>query len=351
MRFCVFGDTHCGIFSNGPDIDGINGRLIDIKKQIDFIIDYCVDNAISLLMFTGDFYRDREPDNLSRYFWAKIFERIENANIDFWAILGNHDVFKIKGKTHALAEFIPIVKSKKIFICDEPSILRSNGLNFYLFPYKMAPQEKSLREFLKTSTSKDVALLHGSIEGGSLNNLIDYELFDEDIIPYNAVSHLRAVFAGHLHNAQHFNNVWYSGSVERLDFGDELSNKSFLDVNMTADEIHVKTVDLNARKMITLHGSQMKEVSEDLISVKDAIVRVMGADRSDIPSIRRILADKSCYYVSGIHSLHSTIEEIVKPEKGVNLSEFVKKYAEKVGYKGNIETATNAILDLVKNQS
>jgi DNA repair exonuclease SbcCD nuclease subunit len=188
--------------------------------------------------------------------------------------------------------------------------------------------------------------VHGTIEGGAMNKLVDYELFDEDVISYDTVKKFKAVYAGHLHDAQHFKNVWYPGSIERLAFGDELSLKSFLYVT----EDKTESIALYARQMVTMGYAQLPELKAGRFSVKDAIVRITGVAKGEMQSTRKALMDAGCYHIAGLHSADQIVNELPKAT-GINISEFVRRYAEKAGYKGNVEAATQIILDTVDNQS
>ena len=347
MSLVVTGDFHLGQFRNGPDINGVNGRLLDIKARMWEMLDFLTKHQDASFMMVGDVFKDKHPSIPEMEVFAEFLRELIGLRISSYFITGNHDSSKTVGQPHALAPFMPLTQGTCIRIIDEPAVLAGVGGEWaYFFPYKWHSQDEPLKKFTKDATSADPLFVHGTIEGGSVNKLVDYELFDEDVIQYDTVKQFKMVFAGHLHDAQHFGNVWYPGSIERLAFGDELSPKSFLYVM----EEGVQTIPLNARKMVTMHYEQLKELKAGRFSVKDAIVRISGVDRDYIRHTREALMNAGCYYIAGLYTTGQETMELPKAT-GIDISEFVRRLAAKTGYKGDVKNATKIILETVGNQS
>jgi DNA repair exonuclease SbcCD nuclease subunit len=356
MSLVVSADFHVGPYRNGPDINGVNGRLLDIKARmweiLDFIRKRQVSNDPITFIMAGDAFVHKHPSIPELTVFSEfIKELISLYKVESYIFPGNHDASKVVGQPHALAPFIALTKDTCVHIVSEPTRVNfGGGCHAYFFPYQWHSQDKPLAEFTKDATDKDYLFVHGTIEGGVMSKLVDYELFDEDVIRYDTVKKFRAVFAGHLHDAQHFNNVWYPGSPERLAFGDELSPKSFLHVFDDGKNLSVNTIPLpNARKMVTMHYTQLEELKQGRMSVKDAIVRITGVVKGELQNTRKALVDAGCYFVAGLHSADQIVNELPKATS-INVSEFVRRFAEKTGYKGDVVAATRIILDTVDNQ-
>jgi len=355
MSIVVSADFHVGPYRNGPDINGVNGRLLDIRNRMWEILDFIKQQVragdVPSFVMAGDAFIHKHPSIPEMTAFSEFIKELMRLEIESYIFPGNHDASKIVGQPHALAPFVALTKDTCVHIIDTPTRVEWGDSSSYFFPYEWHSQDKPLAEFTKDATEKDLLFVHGTIEGGVMNKLVDYELFDEDVIRKETVKKFRAVFAGHLHDAQHFDNVWYPGSPERLTFGDELSPKSFLHVVEHEGKLDVRTIPLpNARKMVTMHYSQLEELKQGRLSVKDAIVRITGVAKGEIQSTRRTLHDAGCYFIAGLHSADQIVNELPKAT-GVDISEFVRRYAEKIGYKGDVGAATKLILDTVENQA
>jgi DNA repair exonuclease SbcCD nuclease subunit len=351
MSLVVSADFHVGPYRNGPEINGVNGRLLDIKARMWEILDFMKKDKTKTFVMAGDAFIHKHPSIPELTAFAEFIKELIKLGIESYIFPGNHDASKVVGQPHALAPFMALTKDTCVHVLDVPTRVQWQDRAAWFFPYQWHSQDKPLAEFVKDAESKDYLFVHGTIEGGVMNKLVDYELFDEDVIRRETVKGFRAVFAGHLHDAQHFDNVWYPGSPERLAFGDELSPKSFLHVTDDGNTVNVSTIPLpNARKMVTMGYAQLPELKQGRISVADAIVRITGVAKGEIQSTRKALTDAGCYFIAGLHSADQIVNELPKAT-GINVSEFVRRYAEKVGYKGDVETATKLILDTVENQS
>lgn len=351
MRLIMSADWHLGSY-RGPDNNGVNGRLLDIQEKIQEILDYIQEqDVLHTLIIGGDLFRDKQPAMLHLEILSKFLNKCETHKIPTRIIPGNHDVNRIKGSAHALSPFMPLLSSSKyVKIIDKPWIEEFNEGEIFYFPYMSTPQEPKIKEFLKDATKRDILVMHGMIGGAQLNPMFEYEVPDDDSISTEVLSKVGTVLAGDIHMAQHFKNVWYPGSIERLDFGDEFTNKGFLDVDWSGEKVDVKTIPLNARKMLTIDFNQLKEVEAGRVNIEGGIIRVVGADRGYIEDTKRILTNKGCYFVAGIHTHSQTIQEAPK-KVGIDVSDFVRMYAEKKEYKGDIQSASQTVVDLLNAQA
>lgn len=356
LHFIYTADWHLGSYRTGPDTPGVNGRLLDIQTRMREILSYAVTQKIPKIIIGGDVFRDRHPSILHLTIFAEFLREATRAGVRVSVIPGNHDQARMQGQVHALSAFMPLLGEdvNRHMIFDQTTMMvdwpsEEPEKWFMYFPYFKAPQKDILINLLRGKDlqrrlANMLLIMHGTVEGALAKNMTEYEIFDEDFIPYELVMGFKGVFAGHIHEQQHFNNVWYPGSIERLTFDDEGIDKYFLDVTFDDRlQLQVYKVPLNARKMMTLEANQMNSVQDGDIEVEGAIVRVTNANKNYVHDIKQVLADHGVYYVTSIHTVESTMQKTPVNPGTFNIGDFVSKYAEKTKYEGDVPKVTNII--------
>jgi exonuclease SbcD len=344
MRCVVSADWHVGPYRNGPEIQGVNGRFLDIMDRINEVIDYMVANQIKHLFFLGDMFKVRQPENAHAAAVSKIFKVLADHKIVCWFIPGNHDQARFRGQAHALAVYQPISPPGYINIADEPDEFQIGGERFLLFPYISSPQDPKLKAFLSRikNPQECILLMHGSIEGCKLLDSDEIEINDKDTVRMDTIRKVGAVFAGHVHRPQQFEHVMYPGALERLTFNDEPDERGFLDVTMEKGKVSAQLIPVHARRMMTLHAGHIPAIRRGEVDVKGAIVRIKGAKSDEVVAIRQALHDGGCYYVSSVQSQEVAVKEA--PKTGLTVIELVKRYAKKRSYpEDGIESAAALI--------
>lgn len=350
LHFLFTADWHLGSYRTGPDLPGLQGRLLDIQQRTREILNYALVQQIPKIIIAGDIFRDRHPSMLHMTLFAEFLRDANRAGISVWIIPGNHDQSRMHGQVHALSPFMPLLSGirdiDRVSIFDEPVTCYLDKHILFL-PYIKSPQRDTLQALINrcdiSRIPQSLLILHGAIEGSILKNMVEYEIFDEDVIPYDMVAGFKGVFAGHIHEQQHFNNVWYPGSIERLTFDDEGLEKYFLDVEF-GESLQVFKVPLNARKMMTLKASQINEVEEDDIRVEGMIVRVSGAKKHEVQDIRQVLTSKGVYHILSIATSESiNTEAIPMTPTNFDIGDFTKRYAKKMKFAGDLPKATKLI--------
>ena len=63
MRIVHFSDVHIGVenFSRIDLESGLSTRLLDFLETLDEVVDYCIENEVSLALFCGDAYKSQFP--------------------------------------------------------------------------------------------------------------------------------------------------------------------------------------------------------------------------------------------------------------------------------------------------
>ena len=207
----MLADIHIGSYRSGPIINGMNGRLIDIRDRLREISQYVMTNGISHVIILGDIFKDKNPSPIHLAVFTEFVSLLTEKDVTVIVFPGNHDMHKLQGEVHALKPF-KYLQGQRLQIIDEPTSIDIGGTNLLIFPYCKSPQREYLPELLSRGTrgtSKSILLMHGTVEGAALKGMGDFEIFDEDYIPAEMTDQVLAVFAGHIHEYQQFRNVYY----------------------------------------------------------------------------------------------------------------------------------------------
>ena len=97
-------DVHIGVENYGkPDPETrVSTRLTDFLNSLDELVDYSISNNADVVLFCGDAYKSRNPNQTHQREFAKRISRLSNANICVFLVSGNHDSPNIHGPATAL---------------------------------------------------------------------------------------------------------------------------------------------------------------------------------------------------------------------------------------------------------
>lgn len=337
-------DWHVGQYNTGPEIAGVNQRIHDLIAAVTEMRNYAIRNEIKHMLLLGDIFKTKSPTMFYLSVVSELLYGLRSCGIHLWIMIGNHDDYPSEGQTHALSVF-KHMHLPGIHVMDQPEGVEIEGTKVLFFPYARAPQDPKLRAAIAKIGMADVLCLHGTVEGALMSHKAEYEIHDADEIKSEVVNPFKLVLAGHLHQQHNVGHVWYPGSIERLTFDDEGSDKGFLDVTVNGGVIHVKQVALESRAMMTVTQDQLPQVVTGLIDVKDAIVRVVDADWAP-EDIRKVLTKAGCYHVAYIRNKANGLQNEQTPQvDAVDVPSFVAAYAKKVGYEGDVTQASHAVVE------
>jgi exonuclease SbcD len=250
---------------------GLPLRVMDFLKSLDEIVDTAISEKVDCVIFAGDAYKNRDPAPTFQREWGKRIMRLSDAQIPTILLVGNHDVSPSVARAHAMEEFatlqVPhvLVVDKPIFLgpveltqlCAPrkqldmqllavPWVSRSGLMAYLDFQTRDLGQlyeemEKRLSNVLeKWLAGADPALptiltAHASIEGAVYGGERTVLLGKDFVLPKSMMvdPRLDYVAMGHIHKSQDLNEgkhppVIYSGSIERVDFGEVKDDKFFV---------------------------------------------------------------------------------------------------------------------------
>ncbi len=270
IRFIHTADIHFGMENYGK-IDaktGIHTRLLDFEKALNFCIDYTIDHAFDFFLFSGDAYKTINPSPTQQRLLMRCFLRLYKAGIPIIIVVGNHDNPLSFGKATTLDIFgeLPVqgfhvfakpswitlpTKSGPVQIVGIPWPSRTNIAMNNTHAYK---SNTVLTDYISQSVSTIINNLaqeldptipavlagHLTVSSGIFSGSEKRAIYGTDpiLLPSQlAIEPFDYVALGHLHRYQNLNPegypaIIYSGSIERIDFGERKEEKGFCSVTI-----------------------------------------------------------------------------------------------------------------------
>jgi exonuclease SbcD len=262
MKIIHFADLHLGVETYGhinPET-GLSSRLEDYIKALDQVVEYAVDNKVDLVLFCGDAYKTREPGQTQQREFAKRIKRLSAAGIPLFLLIGNHDLPNALGRATTI-EIFDTLSIPGVTVANRPGIhqikTRGGTIQIAALPWvrrsTLLTREDTrnldfnqINERLQQTLTGIIAQLANKLDpslpsilaahvwvlNASVGSEKSMSIGQEHMLLLSSVA-LPAfdyVALGHIHKRQVLNQnppVIYSGSLERLDFGDENDEKGF----------------------------------------------------------------------------------------------------------------------------
>ncbi len=337
MRILHFADLHLGMETYGgvDPATGLSTRLIDVLKALDEVVEYALGNDVDLVLFCGDAYKNRDPSQTHQREFAKRLKRLSESGIIVFLLVGNHDLPNAIGRANAVEIFDTLAVSH---------IYVGNRLDTYRIPTKRGNVQVVALPWLKRSAflsreeAKNLSIdqVNEHLQEMMTRRLLDVISDLDPSLPTLLAAHVSVstakpgsersmvvgrdpilllgniaqpafdyVALGHVHRRQVLFQkplVIYSGSLERLDFGDEGEDKGFyvVDIKLRGEEKQVtyEFRKVNARRFVTLKvdigaedlepsATVLRAITQQEAEIKDAIVRVQLSLPSALESLLR----------------------------------------------------------------
>lgn len=288
VRILHFADAHIDIANYGrhDPATGLPQRVVDFLKSLDQIIDAAIAERVDLVIFAGDAYKDRNPQPTFQRAWGERIMRLSRAGIAALLLVGNHDVAPAENRASTLQEFATLAVPR-VFVADNlklwtpaelgvpvqvlslPWVTRSRFMANLDTTGKTLDEvyneihDRIQRAFEETLTREiDPALpliltAHASVHGARLGSERQIMLGHELVLSQGLVSDPRFdyVALGHIHKHQSLNDqppVVYSGSIERIDFGEAGETKGYVLADVARGQAEWRFVPLQTRRFIDL---------------------------------------------------------------------------------------------------
>lgn len=345
MKIIHFSDVHIGMENYGT-IDsrtGYNTRFLDFLNSFDQLIKKAKKINPDLILFTGDAYKDRFPSPTHQKEFAGRIKKLALIAPTV-LIVGNHDLPQALEKANTL-DIFSALEVNNVFVSRNPEILsiktKSGKIQVLTLPWLTKGKLLEKNQYTNKSQEKIQKLLTKQIElkvkklikkldpsiptivGAHITSqkavfsseravmigqdlMIDETIFNNPKIKYVAL--------GHIHKYQVLRKnppVVYSGSIDRIDFGEEKDEKGFVLVEFNGKTIY-QFIPLHTRKFITIKLNLItldnikSEIKNKIkkYKIKDAVIRVKvktskeSADQLTDSEIRKNLSQ--AHYISSI---------------------------------------------------
>jgi DNA repair protein SbcD/Mre11 len=356
IRFIHTADIHFGMENYGR-IDpktGIHSRLLDFEKALNFCIDYALEKEVDFFLFAGDAYKTAHPSPTHQRLLMSCFLRLYKAGIPVVIVVGNHDNPLSFGKAHALEIFgqIPldgfhvIAKPTSLLLQTKRGPVQIVGIpwptrnTLALSTEHQHTTAQQITEYISAGVSTIIASLasnldstlpavltgHLTVSSGIFSGSEKRAVYGTDpvFLPSQlGISPFDYVALGHLHRYQNVNGtrlppIIYSGSIERVDFGERKEEKGFVDVTIHAkEETTYEFIKTPTRPFIQIevHVMEQQDQTEQILrelskhTLDGAIIKLLYhlpshvKDSVDLTALQKVCA--AAWYTVGIFPVRS----------------------------------------------
>ena len=380
-------DLHLGTtFKDLPE--GLGGkskeRIEDYLRQLERIKEELVSGEYDFLIIAGDIFTNIRPDSFLFDEFAKFVRSVTQEEVKVITIAGNHDQPRVRNTEPYLKAFFDIGAPDFYFFRNPASVCLEGSrskrrVRFVCLPYipwqTLDPVEytnmisRNVEELREVGEGYDytIVVAHYYVEGavaGSEHRLIT---FGDPPLPKSIFDWADMVCLGHMHRHQSLGeNLVYSGSIERIDFGEADEEKGFVTIKEEGSKLRFEFKSLPCRPLLTFPKDAPLDLSKEpdptkaiksfiqgLSGIEGAIVRLRlklstgqnfprGLLEQEMeakgafhffPSIERIRLGAPVYVRDRLASVESSFKEYVEKKFKGSVSERVLELVKSEGAK------------------
>lgn len=333
MKLLHFSDIHIGM-ENYAKLDpetGLSTRLLDFFNVFDEIVDLAIKEQVDAVVFAGDAYKTRDPNPTQQRGFGERIKRLAKAGIPTVLVVGNHDTPNAEGKANTL-DIYSALEIADVWVSRQPDLLniptKSGNLQVVTLPWLHKNDYRTIAEKLQSLYGKiknpptggpAIFLSHAEVEGSEYGSEKGMAIANDVTIPLSLLQDKRLSYValGHIHKHQVLSKdplVVYSGSPNRIDFGEEKEDKGvcIVEIDKTG-QASFRYIPTNARKFLTItvtlksEGTTPTQTILDEISkhdLKEKIVRLVinipaeCEESIEMDKIKKTLND--AHFIAGI---------------------------------------------------
>ncbi len=309
LRILHFADLHIGMENYGrldPET-GLNRRVMDFLDRLEGVVDYALEHEADAVLFAGDAFRTRTPNPTYQREFARRLRRLSDAAIPTVLLVGNHDIPVMEQRASSV-DIFDVLAVPHITVASRPELLRLETrrglLQIATIPYPVR-QRLLTREQFRRMRQEDLDRAVTEIVVGLIRQLaaqVDRELpailmghFSVESAHWGSERNIMVgrdvtvplstltdpvwdyVALGHIHQHQSLNltndpPVVYSGSLERVDFGEEKHPKGFCWVEVERGQATWRFIEAPARPFRTIRVDVRSE-PDPLEAIQEAVAR------------------------------------------------------------------------------
>ena len=320
MRILHFSDLHIGVENYGridPET-GLSTRLGDFLDSLDQVVEFALNEGVDLVLLAGDAYKGRDPTQTHQREFAKRLNRLSQAGIPTFLLVGNHDLPAASSRATAV-DIFPTLEVANVYVGHNlqnydvatPSgplqilavpwprrsaiLSREDSRGMSIEQVRQALENRLTDGIEMTAAKLDPnvpAILtgHVTVNGATVGTERSMMLGQDHVLLVSALvrPQVEYVALGHIHKHQILRSdppmVVYSGSLQRVDFSEEGDEKGFcvIDLDPVAPQGHRMTNfefhKLEARAFVTVDVSIELQDVDPTATVLRAIARKDIAD-------------------------------------------------------------------------
>jgi DNA repair protein SbcD/Mre11 len=313
IRILHFADIHIGMenFGRIDSTTGVNQRVLDFVRRMAEIVDYAIEHDADCVVFAGDAFKTRDPNPTYQREFARQIMRLSRREIPTVLLVGNHDM-PIVEKRATSVDIFGVLDVPHVIVANDERVhriaTRRGTLQIGTLPWPQrsrlmqndetrgmsidaldAELESRVLKWIETLESEldrsapAVLTGHFSVSGAVWGSERQVMIGRDTTIRLSAFTSgaWDYVALGHVHKHQNVNTgnypaVVYSGSLERIDFGEEREAKGFCWIEAARGETRWTFVPLNVRPFLTISA----DVSEEGEAPTEAVLREI--ERHDV---------------------------------------------------------------------
>ena len=315
MRILHFSDLHIGVENYGrtDPKTGLSTRLGDFLGSLDQVVEFALNEGVDLVLLAGDAYKGRDPTQTHQREFAKRLNRLSQAGIPTFLLVGNHDLPAASSRATAVDIFptlevanIHVGNSLKTYDVATPSgplqvlavpwprrsaiLSREDSRGMSIEQVRQTLEER-LTDGIEAAASRLDSTIpailtgHVTVNGATVGTERSMMLGQDHVLLVSALvrPQVEYIALGHIHKHQILRPdppmVVYSGSLQRVDFSEEGDEKGFCVIDldpaapqgqrMTKFEFHK----LDARSFVTVDVTVEPQDVDPTATVVRAIAR------------------------------------------------------------------------------
>ena len=315
MRILHFSDLHIGVENYGrtDPKTGLSTRLGDFLDSLDQVVEFALNEGVDLVLLAGDAYKGRDPTQTHQREFAKRLNRLSQAGIPTFLLVGNHDLPAASSRATAVDIFptlevanIHVGNSLKTYDVATPSgplqvlavpwprrsaiLSREDSRGMSIEQVRQTLEER-LTDGIEAAASQldptipAILTGHVTVNGATVGTERSMMLGQDHVLLVSALDRpqVEYIALGHIHKHQILRPdppmVVYSGSLQRVDFSEEGDEKGFCVIDldpaapqgqrMTKFEFHK----LDARSFVTVDVTVERQDVDPTATVVRAIAR------------------------------------------------------------------------------
>jgi len=315
IRIMHLADLHIGMENYGrlDPATGLNGRVMDFLRRLSEAVDYALENEVDLVLFAGDAYKTRDPNSTYRREFARRIKRLADAGIPVVLLVGNHDLPAQDKRASSIEIFRTL---------DVPNVLVANHDRLHQIttrqgaPIQIATVPYPVRQRLlsgdehRDKTIAELDILVQQLVAENIQALAEQVdpsipavltghfsvsdakfgsertvMLGRDVVVFRSALAVPAwdyVALGHIHRHQELNRgqqppIVYSGSLERIDFGEEKEPKGFVIADVRRGHAEWEFHRVEARRFVTIR-KDVRDEADPLAAILETITQHEIAD-------------------------------------------------------------------------